>query len=211
MKSIVIYLGGSGPERLELNQTEISAVIAADSGLELAHKHGVNVNLIVGDMDSVNPELLKQYEDNGTYISRFNQEKNETDFELALLAAKNYVADSLAIVGGGSGRLDHLLANISVASGELTETWETTLYCENEIIYVCKQGSTRTIPSLGNSDIAFIAIGGTANITTSGVKFEVTDFNLSPHTSRGISNVFTSSQASIKVNSGSVIAIVPSQ
>ena len=62
-------------------------VIAADSGLHSAIDLGLRVNLVIGDMDSVDPALLVAAEANGVTVQRMPRDKDATDTELALLAA----------------------------------------------------------------------------------------------------------------------------
>ena len=62
-------------------------VIAADSGLHSAIDLGLRVNLVIGDMDSVDPAVLVAAEANGVTVQRMPRDKDATDTELALLAA----------------------------------------------------------------------------------------------------------------------------
>src|SRR5262245_46705744 len=62
-------------------------VIAADSGLGVAHGLGVEVDLLVGDLDSVDAAAIEAAEAAGTVVERHPAEKDATDLELALDAA----------------------------------------------------------------------------------------------------------------------------
>jgi len=209
MKTVVIYLGGLGPELAPEIEGEVSATIAADSGLHLADKHGVEVNLIVGDMDSVDAALLNKYESSGSHVARFDHEKDETDFELALMAAGNYVADHLLVIGGGGNRLDHLIANFAVASGPLTKNWDVTMITKNETVHVVRPGSPSLIFGQVGSPIAIVPFGGSATLSSQGVKWELNESTLGAHTARGISNEFSKSEAKFESHSGAILAIVP--
>ena len=87
------------------------AVIAADSGLDHAHAPRRRGRLVVGDLDSVDPETLAAAELAGTTVERHPAAKDATDLELALLAARDRGAREIVVVGGHGGRLDHFLAN----------------------------------------------------------------------------------------------------
>lgn len=207
VSAVIIYLGGDGPANAPSIKGEIVATIAADSGLHLANSYGVPVNLVVGDMDSVEPSLLKRYDDQGIHISRFPQEKDETDFELAILAAGNYIADTLIVIGGGGKHLDHLLANVSVLAGSQTEKWIVDMYTKNEHIYVCRPDQERTIPGESGSAISIVPVGGNAVVTTSGLKWELEESTLEVFSARGISNEFTYDVAKIETSRGSIAII----
>ena len=47
-------------------------------------------------------------------VRRFKAEKDETDLELALLAAVDMGADEIKVIAALGGRLDHTLANLSL-------------------------------------------------------------------------------------------------
>lgn len=207
VSSVIIYIAGEGPKVKPVIDDEIVATIAADSGLHLADSHEVNVNLVVGDMDSVDPVLLQKYEEKGTHVSRFTHEKDETDFELAIMAAGNYVADHLVVIGGGGKQLDHLLANISVLAGAQTGKWTVDMYLANEHIYVCRPGQSRTITGEVGSTLSIIPIGSNAVVTTTGLKWELDNSTLDVHSARGISNELLDSDVNVEVVTGNVAVI----
>src|SRR5262245_7771279 len=87
-------------------------VIAADSGLGGAHGLGVRVDLLVGDLDSVDAAAVEAAEADGTTVQRHPPEKDATDLELAIDAAVARGARRVTVVDGGGERLDHLLGNL---------------------------------------------------------------------------------------------------
>jgi thiamine pyrophosphokinase len=58
-------------------------IIAVDAGLNRVNKLGIEPDLIVGDMDTVSPELLAKYPN--TKKINYEMQKNHTDTELAVL------------------------------------------------------------------------------------------------------------------------------
>jgi|APTNR8051073442_1049403.scaffolds.fasta_scaffold12219_7 thiamine pyrophosphokinase len=208
MRTVVIYLGGQGPNTAPALDGEIVATIAADSGLHLADQHDSQVDLIVGDMDSVDSKLLSKYENNGTIVSRFSHEKNETDFELAIMASKNYVADSLVVVGGGGDRLDHLLSNVSVMAGSQTESLLVEAHLGESIVRICRP--IQPVVWSGNigDEVSIIPIGSNAHgVTTKGLKWELNDSTLKVGESLGISNIQTANEIDVKCTSGSLAVL----
>ena len=119
--------GGEGPEPalcLTLSkQADITA--AADSGLEAAEKAGISPDWIIGDMDSIDsPKRLEKYPKE--IILSFPQDKDLTDTELALELLWEKGCKEICIVGGGGGRLDHLLALRSLFEREkYPQRWVT--------------------------------------------------------------------------------------
>ena len=88
-------------------------VIAADSGLDHADAHGVDVDLVLGDLDSV----TRIGDRGGDCRRRVDRErppaaKDDTDLELALDAARGRAAPTTSSSSGGGGRLDHLVTGL---------------------------------------------------------------------------------------------------
>ncbi len=208
MAAIVIYLGGVAPETApELNN--IVAVIAADSGLETATAHGVKVDVVVGDMDSVDPAALTTAEQNGTLIEHSPSYKDDTDCEIALIRARDFDADELIVIGGGGNRSDHLLANISVLCGELTDGWLVTAYFSDCTVHICRENQSREFTNVEGKTVSLIPIGVDAIVTTSGLQWELKDSTLEVHRARGISNVCVKDEIAVDVTRGTLAIIFP--
>ncbi|MFW6313607.1 MAG: thiamine diphosphokinase, partial [Spirochaetota bacterium] len=110
MNALVIT-GGAYPDLEAVRHLVDSAgfIVAADSGLETAIAYGIRPSIVVGDFDSLSDEgLLAEYDD--ASVRRFSTAKDLTDTELALRVAREEGCERVHLVGGGGGRVDHLLA-----------------------------------------------------------------------------------------------------
>jgi len=110
MKGLLI-VGGRAPSRALfadcLRDAEI--VVAADSGLQTALSLGVEPDLVVGDMDSLEQDdILKRFPADRLFL--FPSDKDETDTEIGVRMLWERGCTEVVIAGGGEGRLDHLLA-----------------------------------------------------------------------------------------------------
>ncbi len=109
----LVFSGGDPPSGGDLaGLPDDVVVIAADAGLHHAVALGVHVDVVVGDLDSVDPAALATAEAAGTLVERHPVDKDATDLELALGAAVARGATHVVVVGGHGGRLDHFLANV---------------------------------------------------------------------------------------------------
>ena len=84
-------------------------VIAADDGAREALRLGLEVDVVVGDMDSVPASTLAQVERAGGRVMRHPADKDATDLELALDEALTSQAERIVVAGGAGGRLDFVL------------------------------------------------------------------------------------------------------
>jgi len=159
-------------------------VIAADSGLDTlkryadAFKSGeaasidLTPDFIVGDFDSISDvKLIDVYgrsDDESPQfgekrevvrIERFSRDKDFTDTELALDAAfrEAFLQNAIpfiTLIGGGSGRLDHLLAIFdSFSAPHRADVW----LLPKEAVYLLKSGTTCNVSDLKRDDIVSVA------------------------------------------------------
>lgn len=102
----LIAIGGYGPEYFNKEDFSYDRIIAADSGYDICMRFSLSPDIVVGDFDSTEfkDELLSKG------YSQELRDKDFTDTELAL----KLVTGSYDILGGGEGRLDHILSIISL-------------------------------------------------------------------------------------------------
>ncbi|MDR2442440.1 MAG: thiamine diphosphokinase, partial [Deltaproteobacteria bacterium] len=91
-------------------------VIAVDGGAVHCLCLGWPIHLLLGDFDSLNNELLDLIVKRNPNIDirRFNRDKDESDFELALriIDPQNLGRRQVIILGGLGGRWDMTIANL---------------------------------------------------------------------------------------------------
>ena len=113
---VLIVLGGTLSDcflKKMYDNDRADYVIVADGALEVMDRTGLCFHSLVGDFDTVAPELLQKYEHRlGLYVERHIPEKNETDSELALRIALSKQPTEIIILGATGGRMDHTIANI---------------------------------------------------------------------------------------------------
>ena len=89
-------------------------VICIDGGTNYAYDIGINPNLIIGDMDSVNQEILRHYKGLGVSFKEYPRDKDKTDFHLALEELERLGIGEITIYGIIGTRLDHTLSALGV-------------------------------------------------------------------------------------------------
>lgn len=106
----VLFVGGKGPAAKVVGPSLEGAgmIVAADSGYDLARSMGVEPDLLVGDMDSIS-ELPARSDYPASRIVAYDRDKDETDTEIGLRILREHGVSDVTIIGGGGGRLDHLL------------------------------------------------------------------------------------------------------
>lgn len=108
----LIIANGDDVHKSSLEGIKIDYVICADGGLEKAENLQVVPDLILGDFDSVNRDVLEKYKKDSE-IMKYPAEKDFTDMELSIETAVEKGFRDIVLVGATGGpRLDHSLANM---------------------------------------------------------------------------------------------------
>ena len=111
-----IFSGGTLDEpfvKSYLKEYKPDCILAADRGLEFCHRNRIRPDIILGDFDSIDPEVIRTYEeDGGIPIRRFNPVKDTTDTAIAMEQAAEMGAGEICFFGATGTRLDHTLSNI---------------------------------------------------------------------------------------------------
>ncbi len=207
-----MVIGGGGPPavaRPDLGDLgEDPLVVAADSGLEGARALGLGVDLLVGDMDSVDPAVLAEAEAAGTAVERHPAAKDATDLDLALDAALARGAERLVVVTGTGDRFDHALGvALSLAADRLAggtvEAWIGPAHVWVVRDRLAITGSPGMLVSL------VPAHGPARGVTTSGLRYPLHGEDLDPGTTRGISNELLDRDATVHLEDGILLVIAP--
>lgn len=206
----LIVLGGDDVDPGEHRAIpDHSVVIAADSGIDQAHRLGLIVDVAIGDFDSVSAAGLRRAEQQGARVERHPADKDMTDFELALGAAVELGVASATVLGGEGGRLDHLVANALVmASPRYSDVDLTAVGGGGARLHVVRR--TRRISGVADEYVTLLAVNGPAvGIVTTGLLYPLNGGRLDPGSSRGVSNQLTGVEATVSVESGVLLAILP--
>jgi thiamine pyrophosphokinase len=207
-ETIVVVAGGhplGGPVP-ELPAGDM--VIAADGGVDRALALGLHVDLAIGDFDSVTPEGLATARAEGARVEPHPSAKDATDLELALDAAIALGPARIVVVGSGGGRLDHLLGSVLLLADERYAAAEIDAYLGDAIVSVIR--GSRMLAGAPGDLLSLLPVHGAAEgVTTEGLEYPLRGEALPPGTSRGVSNVFSASEARITVQRGCLLAVRP--
>jgi thiamine pyrophosphokinase len=202
--AIILSGGGDGPSH-PLPSADL--VIAADSGIHLADRYGLDVNVIVGDLDSADPARVDRAVHDGSAVDRHPPDKDATDLELAIATAVARGAQRVVIVGGGGGRLDHLLG---IALGIGADTWSGVEIEWRTVDAVANVVRGRLEIDITPGDLlSVLPLTATATLSIEGTTWELDHETLRFGTTRGISNEAAADSVRIDVTDGAVLVVRP--
>ncbi|MFN3373200.1 MAG: thiamine diphosphokinase [Chloroflexus sp.] len=205
---VVIVANAPGLD-LSLYRHQLAAaerLIAADGGGTALFAHGYTPHLLIGDLDSITPEVLAAYQAQGVAIERYRPDKDETDLELALLAAVKLGASQIDVLGALGGRWDQSLANVALLGmAELRER-QVRLIDQSQQIWLVRDESE--IPGAVGDTVSLLPFGGDAHgITTEGLAYSLRNGSLLHDRARGVSNVITATPARVQVRNGVLLIV----
>ncbi len=208
--AVVVVAGGpgDGPQAVPPRVTADWPVIAADSGADLAFAIGLTPTLVVGDLDSISDAALGRCRQLGVHVESAPTEKDETDLELALSAARvDRDLRDLVVLGGAGGRLDHLLANLAVLCGTATDGLAVEAWLGATRVYVVRDGvETSVAPGAAVSLLAWH--GDAVGVTTKGLRWPLCDAVLRAGSALGTSNVAVDDVVGVSLRAGVVSMVI---
>ncbi len=219
----VVVAGGAVPDRAALDRgwpgwdDGVDLIVAADGGWDRAAALGLRPDLLVGDADSLGPERFDLLEAQGVPVERAFAAKDESDAELALLAALRRGARRVTIVGAlGGARFDHALANVGLLALPEPGTADVQLLDATTRVRLLRS----PVPGSGDSParldlagepgdlVSLLPMGATAEgVTTEGLLYPLHREPLPPGPARGLSNVRQSTTASVSLERGSLLVV----
>lgn len=186
--------------------TSCELIIAVDGGLTHITKLGLFPHAIIGDLDSVDMDDLKYFEEIGVDIRKFPEEKDQTDLELALQYIIDLGFDRIYLFGASGGRFDHFLGNVYLLTNPDFVDKEIKIMTSQYEMFVCKMVQ----PIYGKPGDILSLIPITARVVgveTQGLKFPLKNENLIRWESRGISNIFQNDIAEVCFKDGVLLCV----
>lgn len=217
----IVLADGDGPDRAALDACwpdwarDVGLVLAADGGARLAAPLGLRIDRWVGDGDSLSSAEIEQLRVAGVPVELVSADKDESDAELALVAALRAGATDLTILGAlGGARLDHALANVALlAHPALAGRTARLLDATTRVSLVTGPGGGTGSEAAGfhgrvGDVVSLLPLSRTVEgIVTTGLRYPLRDEALTRGPARGLSNVRTASMATISVREGRLLVI----
>lgn len=182
-------------------------LIAADGGAHHALAMGLLPRVVVGDLDSLEPEVVAALVAQGVEMERYPAAKDKTDLELAIERAMRDGADEVVMLGALGGRLDQALANVLLMAHH---DWPATIHLvdANEIATVIHGGETMTLQAAPGSTMSLLPLSAeVTGITYTGMLYPLDNATLALGSTRGVSNEVLSQPATVRIATGIALVI----
>lgn len=192
-----------------LKNHSFDKIIAVDGGLAFLKLAGLKPDAIVGDFDTVAPEILEDYRKQPEITFEAHKpEKDETDTELAIDTAIKAGCNSLVFLGATGGRLDHAIGNLHLLYACLKQGVQASIVDEKNRITVLDKGRDFFASQTWGNYISFLPLTEEVQgITLTGFKYPLFKKDITIGTSLCISNELADGKGSITFTSGVLICV----
>jgi len=214
MQAIILANGDTG-SRSDLDRPwpgwahDDALVIAADGGARNADRLSLQIDRWVGDGDSLGDEGVAELIARGIPVLRVPTDKDESDTELAVTEAAGLGATEIVVLGAlGGNRVDHALANVTLLAHPLLVGLDVRLLAPDARVRLVVGPASMDLGGRIGDLVTLLPLGEDGQgVTTIGLRYPLRDETLSSGRSRGLSNVRTSSDASVTVRSGRLLVV----
>jgi thiamine pyrophosphokinase len=184
-------------------------VVAADGGARLADPLALRIDLWVGDGDSLRGDELEELRAAGVPIELAATDKDESDTELALLAAVARGATDVTILGGlGGPRLDHAIANVGLLAHPALQARAARILGDRSRVTLLTGPATIELKGRIGDLVSLLPLGGDAEgVVTDGLRFPLRDERLEAGPARGLSNVRLTQVARVRLGRGRLLVV----
>lgn len=209
MKDIHIVLGAPKKELIQPLMKSSGIVIGVDRGALLAIEEGINVDVALGDFDSITAHEKNIIDHYAKEVLDYPSVKDDTDTEIALLyVLENYKNSSVYIYNWYGGRIDHLYSILLVAIQARFEQIVSKLRLvskNNDISYYLP--GEHTINKIEAMDyLSYILLTEVKNLSLNEVKYSLSDASFERPIAL-ISNEFIGEQATFSFEKGIIAAV----
>jgi len=196
------------PERIRerMRELEVHIVLAADGGAHHAPVLELNLDSVIGDLDSISNSEKQFFVDAGVTIQEVPAQKDETDLELALLHAIDLDVKRIVILGAAGGRLDMTLSNVTLLTHPAIGYKRVEFWTSNQTTWLITPPGEGIEGNVGDTLSLIPLFDDALGVRTMNLAYRLKNEDLHQGPARGVSNVFTSTSVEVRLNSGSLVA-----
>ena len=198
MKNVLISLSGNCSTSYELKELTFDEIIGVDNGTAHLFDRSLIPSKVLGDFDSITPDLLKKVENMNIDLISYEPNKDKTDFELSLDIINEPENKNIFIIGGEEGEIDHLFSIFSLVINYEFVTNVTWLYMDKTIVF------RNEVSIFLNKEAKFsiVPLTNLKSLTISGAKWNVDKEDVEAGSSKTLRNESVDNQISISCSKG---------
>lgn len=176
-------------------------ILVLDGAYQFVKKSGLKIDVLLGDLDTIDPVDLAKARQNTLVIEAPDQ--NKTDLQKGIEYLDSLHAKSICITAATGKRLQHTVFNLRILKKYHRENRPLIMISGIEVIRYF-QDKEITITGKGGDSIGLLGFPE-AIITTSGLKYDVVNYAMQFEKHSSICNALVKEQAQIKIQGGILV------
>jgi thiamine pyrophosphokinase len=210
VKRAVLVLSGDAPPAAVLEIASGARLVAVDGGGNVLAAWGRLPDVLVGDMDSIRPDVLAAFEKGGVEIKRHPALKRDTDAALAVADALAWGAEEIVLAGATGGRLDQTLANFGLVLRAAEAGARVRLVEAEGDAWTVAPGKPLEAKGFAGRVMSVLPLSPVARgVTLTGFRWALDRATMTLGDPYGVSNVVETDDARVSVEEGVLLAVVP--
>ena len=204
MSKILFIANG---QKLKLSKkffNDFDEIVCVDGGYNSIKLYNVLPTFLIGDLDSANVDD-KKLPENCKVIFKDNQDESDLEFAVKYIIKNIRNIKEITIINALGLRLDHTINNI-IFLNSIPNKIKTKIIGENEELYLVRNNII--LNNVLNKTLSILPITNIKGLTTSGLKWELNNFNTKFGFVGGISNICLKDNINISLKSGKVLVII---
>jgi thiamine pyrophosphokinase len=204
----LIFANGAYDDALDCRALAGTAdiVVCADGGGKHARRAGVTPHYLIGDMDSLDAETLRDYTARQVVLRRYPADKDHTDTQLALALLEGLGAEEITLLGTIGSRFDHSFGNL-FSTAPLARKGIRIIHIAKQLKIYVSTGRVELKAADGDTVSLFPLTETADGVTTRGLVYPLRDAALSYDCPYAVSNCFAAADAAVEVRRG-VLAVM---
>lgn len=180
-------------------------LISADGASNKLHQIDIVPDYILGDLDSIDTNVVEYFKDKSVEFIKFNPEKDFSDTHICVdfLIEKGY--SEIDLYGAFGGRWDHTIANFGLMYYAYKKNIKLSLIDRYDNAKIYGEGSYIS-KKKANQCFSIFAVFEDAIVSLEGVKYPLKEYPLTRGESIGLSNEYIE-DCKVSIKKGSAIII----
>lgn len=186
----------------------VDLIIAVDGGANHCRNFGIVPDVLIGDLDSIAPDVLQELREQDVAIHLHPPRKDATDLELALDLAMDKGAREIWLLAGLGGRWDMSLANVLLLASKKYQPLRCTILAESCTMHILHPGAAFAVSGVPGQRVSLLPLAGDVRgLTLQGFEYPLKDATLDLGSTQGVSNVLSERTASIQFEVGILLCM----
>lgn len=209
--ALVLHGDPPGPSELALLDA-CQAIVCADGGADAVVRSGRWPTCVVGDLDSIAPDVLRACEARGVRIERLPPHpKDATDGELALDLLLSLRPESALLLGAHGLRSAMFLANLQLLRRCHEAGLDAAVVGHGEELRLASPGREVRLRGRAGALVSVLPLDGEVALTLDGLRYPARRLRLPRSSARGVSNTVATDDARVRVDEGLALVVVEGQ